>query len=132
METAAARGREGWIWAWEKRTGEKKKGKKGAPSPNRGQWSASCGGSSGVGCVEARREASTRFELSGLIGLQSTPFILMCGIFWVTFFSSRRLVLLAGDRSQVDVANFSSILWWMDIYIYRASQVLSFSFLHIP
>ena len=44
METAAVRGREGWIWAWEKRTGEKKKGKKGAPSPNRGQWSASRGG----------------------------------------------------------------------------------------
>ena len=111
---------------------KRKKEKKERLVRTAGNGRLRAGGSSGVGCVEARREASTRFELSDLIGLQSTPFILMCGIFWVTFFSSRRLVLSAGDRSQVDVANFSSILWWMDIYIYRASQVLSFSFLHIP
>ena len=89
---------------------------------NRGRWSASGVGCGGVGCVEARHEASTRYEWSDLIGLQSTPFILMCGIFWVAFFSSHSLVLSAGDRSQVDVAKFSSIPYpLVDGYIYRAS-----------
>jgi len=114
METAAEGGRGGF--GHEKIERVKKKEKKGVPASNHGRWSALGVGCGGVGCVEARREASTRYEWSDLIGLQSTPFILMCRIFWVAFFSSHSLVLSAGDRSQVDVAKFSSIPWWMYIY----------------